>query len=145
MWLIPGKTKVQTEIFKGVSLADILIGIVAGIIFVFLLLSNLPYKFVISIVLFFVTALLLVRIDAEPNYVFLMHMLRYIGYPRRFSKIYSDKYLISKNIKGEQEAGKERPGEHGCSRFHGYKQESGSDHEQRNTGSGYTSVPEGYP
>ena len=53
MWLIPGKTKVQTEIFKGVSIADILIGIVAGVIFVFLLLSNLPYKFVFSIMLFF--------------------------------------------------------------------------------------------
>ena len=31
MWLIPGKTKVQTEIFKGVSLMDILIGVIAGI------------------------------------------------------------------------------------------------------------------
>ena len=107
MWLIPGKTKVQTEIFKGVSIADILIGIVAGIIFVFLLLSNLPYKFIITIVLFFVTALLLVRIDAEPNYVFLMHMFRYIGYPRRFSKVFSDKFLVAKNMKGEREAGKE--------------------------------------
>lgn len=107
MWLIPGKTKVQTEIFKGVSLADILIGIVASVIFVLLLLSNLPYKFILSIVLFFVTALLLIRIDAEPNYVFLLHMLRHIGYPRRFIRAYTDKYLITKNDKGEREAGKE--------------------------------------
>ena len=107
MWLIPGKTKVQTEIFKGVSIADILIGIVAGVIFVFLLLSNLPYKFVFSIVLLFITVLLLIRIDEEPNYIFLLHMLRHIGYPRRFIKGYSDKYLVTKNEKGEREAGKE--------------------------------------
>ena len=63
MWLIPGKTKVQTEIFKGVSLADILIGVIAGAVLIFLLLSNLPYKFVISVVLLFMTALLLIGID----------------------------------------------------------------------------------
>ena len=107
MWLIPGKTKVQTEIFKGVSIADILIGIVAGVIFVFLLLSNLPYKFGFSIVLLFVTVLLLIRIDDEPNYIFLLHMLRHVGYPRRFIKRYPDKYLVTKNQKGEREAGKE--------------------------------------
>ena len=98
MWLIPGKTKVQTEIFKGVSIADILIGIVAGVIFVFLLLSNLPYKFVFSIVLLFITVLLLIRIDEEPNYIFLLHMLRHIGYPRHFIKGYSDKYLVTGHL-----------------------------------------------
>ena len=107
MWLIPGKTKVHTEIFKGVSIADILIGIVAAVLFALLLLSNLPYKFVFAIVLFFITVLLLIRIDEEPNYIFLLHMLRHIGYPRRFIKRYSDKYLITKNEKGEREAGKE--------------------------------------
>ena len=66
MWLIPGKTKVQTEIFKGVSIADILIGIVSAVLFALLLLSNLPYKFVFSIVLLFITVLLLIRIDEEP-------------------------------------------------------------------------------
>lgn len=107
MWLIPGKTKVQTEIFKGVSLADILIGVVAGIIFISLLLSNLPYKFAIAVVLFFITALLLVRIDTEPNYIFLLHMLRHLVFPRRFERVYTDKYLLLKNLKGEREAGKE--------------------------------------
>ena len=107
MRLIPGKTKVQTEIFKGVSIADVIIGFIAVIIFVFLLLSNLPHKFMISVGLFFVTALLLVRIDTEPNYIFLLHMLRHFGYPRRYSRVYSDKMLLSKHEKGERQAGKE--------------------------------------
>ena len=34
-------------------------------------------------------------------------MLRHIGYPRRFIKRYPDKYLVTKNEKGEREAGKE--------------------------------------
>ena len=107
MWLIPGKTKVKTEIFKGVSFVDVLIGLVAGVIFVFLLLSNLPYKFVISIILFFITALLLVRIDAEPNYVFLMHMFRYFGYAKHFARVQSDEALVAKNGGKNQEAEKE--------------------------------------
>ena len=107
MWLIPGKTKVKTEIFKGVSFTDVFIGLIAGVIFVVLLMSNLPHKFVISIVLFFVTALLIVRIDAEPNYVFLMHMFRYLGYPKRFVRVKSDETLVAKHA-GEHEGEEER-------------------------------------
>ena len=107
MWLIPGKTKVKTEIFKGVSFTDVFIGLIAGVIFVVLLMSNLPHKFVISIVLFFVTALLIVRIDDEPNYVFLMHMFRYLGYPKRFVRVKSDETLVAKHA-GEHEGEEER-------------------------------------
>lgn len=107
MWLIPGKTKVQTEIFKGVSIVDILIGAVAIIVFVFLVLSNLPYKFPIAIGLAFVVVLLLVRIDDEPNYVFLMSLLRYFGFPRHYEKMYSDEMLVSNMENGEGESGNE--------------------------------------
>lgn len=100
MWLIPGKTKVQTEIFKGVSLADILIGVIAGAVLIFLLASNLPYKFIISVVLLFITALLLIRIDTEPNYVLLFHLLHYLGYPKRYERIYSDRLLLNKQQEG---------------------------------------------
>ena len=103
MWLIPGKTKIQTEIFKGISFADIFIGIVTGIIFACLLFSNLPNKFIISIVLFSVTALLVVRIDGEPNYILLLHVLRHVGAPRRYKRVITDLQLVlkSKNVDAE--------------------------------------------
>ena len=104
MWLIPGKTKVQTEIFKGVSIADILIGAVSAVILFFLILSNLPFRFIIAVVHLFITALLLVRIDTEPNYIFLLHILRYIGYPRRFEKFKKDELLMEKKEKGGSQA-----------------------------------------
>jgi hypothetical protein len=97
MWLIPGKTKIQTEIFKGVSFADILIGIVTGIIFACLLFSNLPNKFMISVVLFFITALLVARVGGEPNYVLLLHVLRHLGAPRRYERVITDQQLLEKS------------------------------------------------
>ena len=103
MWLIPGKTKIQTEIFKGVSFADILIGIVTGSIFACLLVSNLPNKFLISVGLFFIAALLIVRVGGEPNYILLLHMLRHIGAPRRYKRVVTDEELVEKYKTKESE------------------------------------------
>ncbi|MBQ2425478.1 MAG: DUF87 domain-containing protein, partial [Lachnospiraceae bacterium] len=103
MWLIPGKTKIQTEIFKGVFFADIFIGIVTGIIFACLLFSNLPNKFIISVVLFFIAAFLVVRVGGEPNYVLVLHMLRHIGAPRRYKRVVTDEDLVLKKKNAESD------------------------------------------
>ena len=86
MWLIPGKTKVKMEIFKGVGIVDILIGVVSAVLLVFLLISNLPHKMIFSLILVLVVAFLLIRIDDEPNYIFVLHIIRYLGYPRHYLK-----------------------------------------------------------
>lgn len=49
MRLIPGKTKVQVELFKGVTLADLLVCGVTMIMIVFVLVSSLPGKLFITI------------------------------------------------------------------------------------------------
>ena len=65
--LIPGKTKVQIELVKGVRLADILVGLIAFLMIVFVVISSLPFKFYIVLGVLFVAGLLLMRMDTVPN------------------------------------------------------------------------------
>ena len=95
MRLIPGKTKVQIEIFKGVSLWDIFIGGIALAMLILVIVSSLPFKFVIAIVIFIIAAMLLLRLDTEPNYVLVLNMLKHFGYIRYFEKMYDDEMLLS--------------------------------------------------
>ena len=87
MRIIPKKTKVSTEFFTGVSTADILVGAVGVILLFFIVLSNLPHKLGIcgGVVLLF--AMLLVRIDDEPNYMFLLRIIKHLSYHRYYKKM----------------------------------------------------------
>lgn len=87
MRIIPKKTKVATEFFRGVSLADILVGFFGILVLFFVFLSSLPGKGWIELAVFFVFALLLARIDEEPNYMFLLQLLRHFSHERRFQKL----------------------------------------------------------
>ena len=93
MRLIPGKTKVQIELFKGVTLPDMIIGIIAVGLGTLVLISSLPFRFPIIVVIGFITAMLLVRIDAEPNYVMIMNLLKHIGYRKNYERVVDDKGL----------------------------------------------------
>ena len=94
--LIPGKTKVQLELFKGIMLSDIAVGAVVGIMLVFIVSSSLPYKGYICLALLFIAALLLARLDTQPNYVYLMNILRHLCYKRRYGRLYTDELLKKK-------------------------------------------------
>ena len=87
MRIIPKKTKVSTEFFRGVSLTDILVGFFGILIMFCVFISSLPWKLWIELALFFVFALLLARIDEEPNYLFLLQLLRHFSHERRYQKM----------------------------------------------------------
>ena len=97
MRLIPGKTKVQIELFKGVSLWDVLIGGVAVAMLLLVLLSSLPFKLAICIAIFVIAAMLLVRLDTEPNYIMLLNIIKHLAYSRRFEKVYDDEMILKKS------------------------------------------------
>ena len=103
MRIIPGKTKVQLELFKGITLKDMLLGAVFGIIIILTMVSSIPYRWIGAIVEGMVGAFLLFRIDKEPNYVFVLNLLRHIGYPRRYQKMYSDEELFQIADEGFEE------------------------------------------
>ena len=93
MRIIPGNTKVRIELFKGVSLTDMIVGGAAALVAVLLVGSSLPFKWIIAAVHVLIWALLIVRIDAEPNYVFVLHILKHLWFPRKYERMYSDEEL----------------------------------------------------
>ena len=86
MRLIPSKTKVEIELFKGVTLADILVGGVALVMIVLVLISSLPGRIFVCFGIALLAVGLLVRLDAVPNYLYLLHILRHLGYMRHFAR-----------------------------------------------------------
>ena len=86
MRIIPKNTKVSTEFFKGVTLADMVVGFF-GILIIFLIaISSLPYRGYIAFGFAFVLVFLLVRIDDESNYMFLFRIIRHFSYFRSYRK-----------------------------------------------------------
>ena len=94
MRLIPGKTKVHVELFRGVTIGDVIVCGIAMAMLVLLLVSNLPWKLGITIAIAVVTALLLLRLDEQPTYVYFLHILSFFGFRRHFARNYKDHMLL---------------------------------------------------
>lgn len=119
MRLIPGKTKVKIELFRGITLGDIIIGIVTLSLMALVLLSTLPGRTYISVGVLAVGVMLVIRLDQKPNYRLVLDLLKYIAFPKKFWRMFSDKHLISK-------ATEERKGDH-WKDFFSEKLDAGSD------------------
>ena len=119
MRLIPGKTKVKIELFRGITLGDIIIGIVTLSLMALVLLSTLPGRTYISVGVLAVGVMLVIRLDQNPNYRLVLDLLKYIAFPKKFWRMFSDKHLISK-------ATEESKGDH-WKDFFSEKLDAGSD------------------
>ena len=94
--LIPGKTKVDIELFRSVTLGDLVVAGIGVAMAAFVLLSTLPCKPAICLGIAMTAGLLLTRIDEQANYVYLLHILSHFSYDRRYAKRYSDKALLDR-------------------------------------------------
>ena len=103
MRIIPGNTKVQIEIFKGVTLMDLLVGAIAAIMLALLVVSTLPYKFVFVVVHLLISVLLLARVDKEPLYMYIIHILGHFGFGCRFNRLDSDESLYRRKDRDDKE------------------------------------------
>ena len=90
MRIIPRNTKVATEFFTGVSLSDIIVGAIGLVLIFFVIISNLPYKIGICGGIAAIFVLLLVRIDTEANYMFLLRIVKHFSYYRSYRKIHTN-------------------------------------------------------
>lgn len=103
MRLIPGKTKVQIELFKGISLWDMLVAGIGALLILLVLISTLPFKFYIVLGIGLIFVGLLVRMDTVPNYLYLLHILRHFSYRRKYDKVYDDATLVAMNSENSRE------------------------------------------
>ena len=97
MRLIPGKTKVKIELFRGVTLGDVIVGIITIVLAGLVILSTVPGRFYIAIGIVAVGGMLIFRLDAQANYISVLHFLKYLALPRRFRRMFSDKHLLSRS------------------------------------------------
>lgn len=81
MRIIPKRTKVETELFKGVSIVDIIVGLFGALVCVAVVTSNLPYRWWIAIGVLILFVFLLLPIDDEKVYMLFLHWLRYMAIP----------------------------------------------------------------
>lgn len=82
MRIIPKKTRVGLELFKGISIADFFVAAVGIGLAVLVLCSNLPFKLYIIAAILIVFAILLLAVDEDKNYVFLSYVIKYFARPR---------------------------------------------------------------
>ena len=92
--LIPNKTKVNVELFRGVTIGDIIVGAVALVLIVLILISNLPFKLGFCLIVAGLAALLVIRLDEQPNYIYFLHILTFLGYKRHFGRTRTDEILL---------------------------------------------------
>lgn len=106
MWLIPKKTKVKSEIFRGIGMLDILLGAVGLLLIVFLMLTNysLNTKMIIGGIIIVLFVFLLVRVDGEPNYIFMLHIINHVFFTKHYARFVDDDFLIKASQVGEFEA-----------------------------------------
>lgn len=82
MRIIPKKTKVTTELFKGISIIDVIVGMFGAMICIALFTSNLPYGVWIALGVLAVFILLLMPMDDEKIYMMFFHMLQHTARPK---------------------------------------------------------------
>ncbi len=103
MRLIPGKTKLKIELFKGVTLGDVLVGSVGVAAVTLCIISSLPYKWIIGMVILAIFFMLVVRInDDEPSYMFFWHMIKHFNYPKRYARKETDKKLLNEEDEDQE-------------------------------------------
>ncbi len=81
MRIIPKKTKVTTELFKGVAVLDVIVGMFGAMICVALFTSNIPYSLWIAIAVIAVFVFLLMPLDDEKVYMLLFHVIQHFARP----------------------------------------------------------------
>ena len=81
MRIIPKKTKVMTELFKGVSIVDVAIGLFGALIAVALITSNIPYSGWLALLDVVIFVVLIMPLDDEKVYMLLFHGIRHLAQP----------------------------------------------------------------
>ena len=107
MRLIPGKLKVKLELFKGVSVEDIIVGLVFLGLAILVYISNLPGRIIIAAVMVFIGILLEVRIDEEPNYKLLLNIFKKMSMPSVYSRNVTDSDLTGTRETAGEEGGEQ--------------------------------------
>ncbi|MFI3250193.1 MAG: ATP-binding protein [Eubacteriales bacterium] len=86
MRIIPKRTKVRMELFKGVEVMDVIVGGIGLLISASFLTANIPGHLYICLVLTVVTIMLVVPIEDDKGYLMIYQAVRHFGRLRVYHK-----------------------------------------------------------
>ena len=84
MRIIPKKTKVQMEFFKGIGVLDVAVGLVGAGLAVAIFLSDLPFHIPVSIVVLILVVALVIPLEDEKGYMIVYNALVYLARQKYF-------------------------------------------------------------
>ena len=87
MRIIPKKTKVSMEFFKGVEIPDVLVGILGVAIVISVVFSNLPNRMIIACGVAVLFGASVIPIDDEKGYMMLYNLLKYFARSRNYEEV----------------------------------------------------------
>ena len=86
MRVIPRRTNVRLELFRGIEVVDVLVGAAGALVVISFAVSNLPGKFIWAMVMLALTVSLVIPLGDEKGYMIVICGLKYLGQPRHFLK-----------------------------------------------------------
>ena len=86
MRIIPKKTKVSMEFFKGVEIPDVMVGILGAAIVLSVIFSNLPYRMYIAGAIAVVVGASVVPVDGDKGYMMVYNLLKYFARFRNYNE-----------------------------------------------------------
>lgn len=84
MRIIPKKTKVQMEFFKGVGVIDMLILGIGGLLAFSILLSDFPFRSLLFTIVFVITVGIVIPVDDEKGYQLIYYTVTYLARYKHF-------------------------------------------------------------
>ena len=86
MRVIPKRTNVRMELFRGVEVVDVIVGALGILITLSFVVSNLPGKLIFAGLVLAITVMLVLPFGDDKGYLLVLYALRYLGRPRHFYK-----------------------------------------------------------
>ncbi len=86
MRIIPKRTKVRMELFKGIELMDVLVGSMGMGLAVSILVSNLPGRLMLMMAVILITVALIFPLDDDKGYQLLFYVVKYFARGRVFHR-----------------------------------------------------------
>lgn len=91
MRIIPKKTKVRMEFFKGIETLDVFVAALGLLVSISVMFSNLPFRLWGGLVIAGIFGVALIPLDGEKGYMMFYHTLRYISREKGYTRMSNEK------------------------------------------------------
>ena len=84
MRVIPKRTNVRMELFRGIEVIDVIVGAVGAILVISLAISNIPGHIIMAILALILTFALVFPVEDDKGYLMALFGVTFLGRPKVF-------------------------------------------------------------